>query len=224
MPIALIVFGDKTHTDLHGALYVAPIIFTLTLFNRAARNNPSFWRPLAYIPNSSHGKGKSDKTKSSIKCQDEHTCLALAFKDPINVYRSNRGIKMKVQNKYVNCCIWIHFFIEDTAGFNTWLGHYNGSGKLKIPWRDCHCSFKKMSDPYAICKHVTLDETRKEKRRKHNARTEKEKKVIFHKLSKHDIRNALTEPDLPLSDLVHGPYGMMPPELLHAPGNGLIMY
>jgi hypothetical protein len=36
MPLALIVFGDKTHTDLHGALSVTPIIFTLTCFNKDA--------------------------------------------------------------------------------------------------------------------------------------------------------------------------------------------
>ena len=28
MPIALIIFGDKSHTDLHGALALTPIIFT----------------------------------------------------------------------------------------------------------------------------------------------------------------------------------------------------
>ncbi len=33
MPVALIVFGDKSHTDLHGTLSLTPIIFTLTLFH-----------------------------------------------------------------------------------------------------------------------------------------------------------------------------------------------
>ncbi len=33
MPVVLIVFGDKSHTDLNGALSLTPIIFTLTLFN-----------------------------------------------------------------------------------------------------------------------------------------------------------------------------------------------
>jgi hypothetical protein len=33
MPVALIVFGNKSHTDLHGALLLTPIIFTMTLFN-----------------------------------------------------------------------------------------------------------------------------------------------------------------------------------------------
>ena len=54
MPIVLIVFGDKTHTDLHGSLSVTLIMFTLTCFNRKARNNPKHWRPLAYILNLSH--------------------------------------------------------------------------------------------------------------------------------------------------------------------------
>jgi hypothetical protein len=31
MHVGLIVFGDKAHTDLHGALSLTPIIFTLTL-------------------------------------------------------------------------------------------------------------------------------------------------------------------------------------------------
>jgi hypothetical protein len=37
MPVGLVVFGDKSHTDLHGELSLTPIIFTLTLFNRAAK-------------------------------------------------------------------------------------------------------------------------------------------------------------------------------------------
>ncbi len=51
MLVALIIFGDKSHTDLHGALALTPIIFTLTLFNRTSRNNANFWRPLAYTSN-----------------------------------------------------------------------------------------------------------------------------------------------------------------------------
>ncbi len=40
----------------------------------------------------------------------------------------------------------------------------------------------------------------------------------------YDIRNALTEKILPLSNNIHGPYKMMPPELLHTSGSGLIMF
>ena len=43
-------------------------------------------------------------------------------------------------------------------------------------------------------------------------------------MSKHDIRNALMEKTIPLSDTIHGPYRMMSSELLHTSGSGLIMY
>ena len=56
MPVSIVIFGDKSHTDLHGALALTPIIFTLTLFNQRCRNDPQFWRVLGYLPNLGHGK------------------------------------------------------------------------------------------------------------------------------------------------------------------------
>jgi hypothetical protein len=72
MPVGLIVFGDKSHTDLHGALSLTPIIFTLTLFNGAAQNDSKFWRPIGYSPNIGYGRGTSNKTQTRNKIQDEH--------------------------------------------------------------------------------------------------------------------------------------------------------
>jgi hypothetical protein len=40
----------------------------------------------------------------------------------------------------------------------------------------------------------------------------------------YDIKSAFLERFIPLSDNVHGPFRMMPPELLHTSGSGLIMY
>jgi hypothetical protein len=63
MPVGLIVFGDKSHTDLHGALSLTLITFTLTLFNRAAQNDSKFWRPIGYILNLGYGRGTFNKTR-----------------------------------------------------------------------------------------------------------------------------------------------------------------
>ena len=175
MPISLIIFGDKTYTDLHGSLSVTPIIFTLSLFNSSSRNNPSFWRPLAYIPNLSHGRAKSDKTQPQVKVQDEHKCLALAFRSLQDLHKPGRGLKMIVKGKFVIGKVWIHYFIGDTAGNNTWLGHYNGSGQLKRPYRDCTCCFGAMSNPNPQCTYITLDDMRETKRRKLNANSKKKK-------------------------------------------------
>jgi hypothetical protein len=56
MPVGLIVFGEKSHTDLHRALPLTLIIFTLTLFIHAAQNDSKFWRSICYIPNLGYGR------------------------------------------------------------------------------------------------------------------------------------------------------------------------
>ena len=168
MPVALIIFLDKTHTDLHGALSLTPVIFTLTLFNRAARNNPKFWRPLGYIPNLSYGKGTSDKTAARDKIQDEHDCLSFVFHSLKKIHKSN-GFDCTVLGTSVRVKVWIHFFIGDTEGNNKLVGQFPGNREgVKRPYRDCECGYHDLSDPNPQCKYRTLDELRVAKRRKRN--------------------------------------------------------
>jgi hypothetical protein len=81
MPIALVVFGDKAHLDLHGSLSTLPLIFTLSCFNQKARNKVEFWHPLAFLPNLSYValSSKNSKKPSHQSYQDEHNCLWVAF-------------------------------------------------------------------------------------------------------------------------------------------------
>jgi hypothetical protein len=83
MPFGMVVFADKSHTSLHGALLVTPITFTATFLNRKVRNNPKFWRPIAYLPNL--GYGKDTYRASHDKLQDEHNCLAFALKSLVEL-------------------------------------------------------------------------------------------------------------------------------------------
>jgi hypothetical protein len=53
---------------------------------------------------------------------------------------------------------------------------------------------------------------------------ERKGQLHFQKISRYDICNALSDKFLPLSDLIHGPYRMTPPELLHTSGSGIILY
>ena len=48
--------------------------------------------------------------------------------------------------------------------------------------------------------------------------------LIFKKMSRHPIKNALTINNMPLSDKLHGPPAMMLPELLHASMAGMFKY
>jgi hypothetical protein len=126
MPVGIIVFGDESHTDLHGTLSLTPIIFTLTLFNRIARNHTGFWRPIGYIPNLSCGKGTADHRSTSDKIQDKHTCLSCIFESLRRITRQG-GFDLCVLGRNVTVKIWTHYFIGDTEGNNEWLGQYLGN-------------------------------------------------------------------------------------------------
>jgi hypothetical protein len=218
MPVALIVFVDKTHTDLHGALSLTPIIFTLSLFNRASRNNPNFWRPLGFIPNLSYGKGTSDKTATRDKIQDEHDCLSFVLRSLKKIHKE-KGFDCIVLGQAVHVKVWIHFFIGDTEGNNKLVGQYPGNREgVKRPYRDCNCRYDDLSNPNPNCTYRTLDDLKFAKRRKQ----EDEDGGIdyYQSVSMYDINNALTDKNLPLSDIVHGLYKLFPPELLHTSGSG----
>ena len=222
MPISLVIFGDKSHTDLHGALALTPVIFTLSLFNQRCRNDTKFWRVLGYLPNLGYGKNKSNKTPTVKKIQDEHDCLSCVFESVRMIHR-NGGFRANVLGKEVRVKIWIHYFIGDTEGNNKWLGHYSGNkSQVFRPFRDCSCPFHELSNHNPTCTYSTLDEMRCAYLLKLN--DESAGLDRYRELSRYAIKNSLTRKHMPLSDNVHGPSRMMPPEVLHVFYAGLLRY
>jgi hypothetical protein len=79
-----------------------------------------------------------------------------------------------------------------------------------------------LNHTHPICVYLTLEDIKETKRRKRN---DNDGGVQYFKLvSMYDIKNAFLEQFIPLLDNVHGPFRMMPPELLHTSSSGLIMY
>ncbi len=222
MPVALIVFGDKSHTDLHGLLSVEPVSFTLSLFNRSARNLPDFWRLLGYIPNLSAGKGEANRMSAREKLQNEHNCLSFVFKS-LRQIDQRGGIRTTVLGRDVHIKVWIHFIIGDTEGNNKWLGHYPGNNKgILRPYRDCHCSFQDLQKTNPKCIYTTIQEMTEAKSL---LRTNQASGLArFKNMSRYPVVNALLQPGLPLCDQIYGAFRMTPPELLHTSGAGLILY
>jgi hypothetical protein len=110
-----------------------------------------------------------------------------------------------------------------TKASNKWLGQYPGNREgVRHPYRDCKCQFHDLSNPNPYCTYLTTEDIKFAKNRKQE---DEDGGIEYYcSISMNDIRNALTEKSLPLSDNIHGPYKMMPPELLHTSGSGLIMY
>ncbi len=126
LPVALIVFGDKSHRDLHGTLSLTPIIFTLTLFNQSACNNTRFWRFICYIPNLSYAKGVADRRLTKDKIQDKHTCISCILQSLCNISNEG-GFNLVILRQNVRVKVWIHYFTGDMEGNNKWLGQYPGN-------------------------------------------------------------------------------------------------
>jgi hypothetical protein len=222
MLVGLLVFGDKSHTDLHNALALTPIIFTLTMFNGASRNDTNFWRLLGYIPNLSYGKNTADRTMTSNKIQDEHNCLSIAFRSLREIHR-NVGFIVSVMGREDKVKVWIHFFVGDTEGNNKWLGHYKGKRKETChPYRDCKCEYDQLSNTNPQCVNTTPEDMQLAKKIELN--NERKGQDHFKLISRYDIVNALTDKYMPLSDDCHRPYKMMPPELLHMSDSCLLSY
>jgi hypothetical protein len=124
-----------------------------------------------------------------------------------------RAVKLKV---------WIHYIIGDTEGNNKWLGHYPGNKKqICRPYRDCHCGYDELNNPNPSCVYATLDDMREAKRVKRN--NYNKGLALLKSMSWYDIKNALISKHLPLSDHECGPYGIMPPEMLHVSGQSICL-
>ena len=108
-------------------------------------------------------------------------------------------------------------------GNNKWLGQYPGNQKgVQQQYQDCTCTFDSFIETNPTCVYITLQDVREGRRRKQD---NKDGGIqYFRSVSRNDINNAFLEKHLPLSDNIHGPYKMMPPELLHTSGSGLVMY
>ncbi len=93
------------------------------------------------------------------------------------------------------------------------MGQYpeNREG-VRCPYRDCKCQFYDLSNPNPNCTYLTMEDINFAKKRKQ----EDEDAGIEYYCS--------ISKSLPLSDNIHRPYKMMPLELLHTSGSGLIMY
>ena len=226
MPIALVIFGDKSHFDLNGALATTPISFTLSCFNEKARNSAEFWRPLGYIPNLSYNKAGERKLKkrpADDSVEDEHKCISVALESLKKIYKRG-GISTTVLGRDVVCKVWIHFIIGDTQGNNRWVGHYNGNGALKCPYRDCMCPFLNMSASNPTCIYITKGHVKRARKMKSVAKSKTAGDRAMKSISKQDVDIAWHEKWVPLSNLVHGVYKMVPPELLHTTMEGITEY
>jgi hypothetical protein len=182
MPLALVVFADKSHLDLHGSLSTLPIIFTLSFFNEKSRNSVDFWRPTAFLPNLNAGSltswNSNDKKEDpALSIQDEHDCLCGAFSSLKNIH-CRGGIKAAVLGKDIVSKPWIHFVVGNNSRNSQFLGHFNGSGNIQRPYCNCKCPYNKIDDPIPQCIYIDIQDYHNHKEQRSMMTTKRDKKII----------------------------------------------
>ena len=87
--LPVIMFIDKSHTDLKGNKTLEAVCITLGIFPRHIRNKPEAWSVIGYIPNKLTYKGA--KT-AELRCSDFHYMLAHIIK-PLKELLGNPGFR-----------------------------------------------------------------------------------------------------------------------------------
>ncbi len=106
---------------------------------------------------------------------------------------------------YSACQSLDHYFIGDSEGNNKWLGQYPGNREgVRCPYCDCKCQYHDLSNSNPNCIYLTMEDINYAKKRKQD--NEDAGIEYYHSFPMYDIRNALNEKSLPLSDNIHGPY------------------
>ena len=208
-PLGLVLFYDKTHTDLFGVLSCSPIIGTFTLFNEKCRNNTQFWETFGYIPNLNLDRNRATNTAID-NLQDEHDCLC-CFTDQLSKIQRDGGIPTIVAGKQVTVIIWVHVITGDNVGHNQLAGHFNGYG-CKHGYRDCKCTYDMLDMSSPECHRITTNE--------YNMAAENG--TLESDYSKYPIESAFA--NVPVSDQTHGLLGCLPGEMLHVSGVGIMKH
>ena len=171
-PFPIIMFIDKSHTDLFGSLAVTPIMWVPAFLNYRCRMKQGVWRVLAYLPPLNVGKGshagKLDidvhsegaqrrtvgyrPQEAKKKLMDLHTCLEVGLRSFKKA--AKRGFLHRDENGVLfHYYPFISAIIGDTSGNNELTCHYNCSGNSKIscPSNSCQCNFDELMSSTFAC-------------------------------------------------------------------------
>jgi hypothetical protein len=208
----IIFFIDKTHTDTNGRLCLEPIRFTLGIFNRETRNDPSSWRTMGYISDQAHMK----KTSPHQKAIDYHHMMEFILDEFIQCQQEKLPVELSFNNQIHegNLKIPVLYIIGDTEGLDKICGRYTSRNNIQRPCRCCDCPFNETDNPeykFKLNMHKKL-----------MRQIQKGTKDSLRELSQHKLSNAWE--NVQFCDSERGLFGAVCGDILHCLQHGLFMY
>jgi hypothetical protein len=213
--IPIIMFTDKTHTDMHGRLCLEPVQFTLGIFKRDVRNQPRAWRTLGYVTDLKY----TGKFKTKAKMQDYHLILGVILESFIKCQIKplvwHFMDKDSQQMKPMAMKIPVLYVIGDTDGHDKLCGKYGcRNNTVKRLCRYCDTPFEETSSSdfkYSLNKLSQV-----------KALIEKHDEATLNDMSFHCIENVWHQ--VQFCDPVRNIYGATLAEVLHCMQQGIFEY
>ena len=208
-----IFFIDKTHVDVQGRLCLEPVSFTLSIFTKEARRNPTFWRQLGLIPNQSNMENASPIDRAT----DYHHIIETIFQSLVKVQQGPGLAWRLTYHQIMYDVVWkfpVLFIIGDTEGHDKMCGKYlSRTSKVNRLCRYCDCPTQHTDDPYVKFNFTSSQEIIQLVRN--------EDSVGLKNISYHGLLNGFRY--VVFCDEKRGINGSTPAELLHVWEKGLFL-
>jgi len=167
--LGVIMYCDKTGTDVYQRSGLEPLSFTFTIFNRECRYQSKAWRVLGYIPDlemkssayksKQRGGGEFGKGRP---CRNHHTCLGKILES----FKKNQGLFEPIREwvrigdyvKKVRLFFPLAFIIGDSQSQDKMCGHYLAYGNVSRVCRACNVSPEQLDDPEHECTFLDMAE------------------------------------------------------------------
>lgn len=150
--LPLILYLDKTGTDVLQRYSLEPLLFTVAAINRESRENRQFWRHLGFIPSS---KSVEDSKES---LQFYHHCLSFILTGLKEAQKHKPMLRVHKQDgscSYFRAHLPVMIIMGDQLSQDTLCcrrkANAGGAGRIH---RSCMCSYLTTDDHTAKCRPV----------------------------------------------------------------------
>lgn len=156
--LPLILYMDKTGTDVNQRYCIEPILFTFSAIPRAKRENRHSWRHLGFVPQRSASSIDQDISSSSPQVYHDYLEFLLegvreAQHDPPTVFIRTPTGEFQPRRALLPLMI----IMGDQLSQDTLCGRLkSNSGGAGRVHRSCMCSYLHIDNPYHECKRVDI--------------------------------------------------------------------
>jgi len=168
MVIGVILYCDKTGTDVNQRAGLEPLSFTFTNFNRECRYRSESWRVLGYVPDLEM-KSSAYKTKQrhglmgkGRSCRNYHTCLNQILDSLKKFQGKDEAIREWVcigdHVSYRRLFFPVAFIIGDSQSQDKMCGRYLAYANVPRICRACDVTPEECDDPNHKCKFISMSD------------------------------------------------------------------